>query len=93
MGEQCGSFMGADIHWCMVVIYKAPKNTIHIGCMYNYEKKNQANKKHIASLAPLQSTRKCGRQSAKPETHEMKQHPHAKKGQFHPNACLHYQDN
>ena len=49
-------------------------------------------KEHIASLAPSQSTRKCGRQSAKPETHEMKQHPQAKRGQFHPNACLHYQD-
>ena len=72
---------------------KLQKTPFILGAYTIMKKKNQANKKHIASLAPLQSTRKCGRQSAKPETHEMKQHPHAKKGQFHPNACLHYQDN
>lgn len=64
---------------------------VHIQLWKNKQKSSKW-KKHIARLAPFQSTRKCKWQSAKPETHEMKQHPQAKKGQFHPNACLHYQD-
>ena len=92
VGEQCGSFMGADIHWWWLC--KAPKTPFILGAYTIMKKQTKIKqmKEHIASLAPLQSTRKCKWQSAKPETHEMKQHPQAKKGQFHPNACLHYQD-